>query len=101
MENPISLESHRIERYRNFATLYEIKESNFDTFVGLYDIDDLLSFMPQTPSTKEKQILNELIGVTGVEGYLDHRKAHNTFELIMLWREQTGNWDLDVFRLKR
>ncbi len=61
----------------------------------------LQAFMPIVPTEKEKQVFNELIGVTGVEGYLDHRKAHNTFELIMLWREQTGNWEMDMFRLKR
>ncbi len=44
MKNAVELEQHRIERYINFATLYQIEESQFDTFVGLYEIDDLTSF---------------------------------------------------------
>ncbi|MEM6764356.1 MAG: hypothetical protein AAF824_13365 [Bacteroidota bacterium] len=89
-KDPIELEKHRLERYHSFAKTYHIQD--FELFVELYDIDELSAFMPTVPTEKEMYILNELIGTMGTPGYMDYEKSNNTFELIMQWREQTGNY---------
>lgn len=94
-QDPLALEAHRIDRYRRFAATYELE--NFEVFVSLYDIDDLEGFLPPTPTEKEKQVLRELIGVKGVAGYIDYIKNNNSFELIMQWQEQTGNFGSALF----
>jgi hypothetical protein len=94
----MNIESHRLDRYRAFAAIYDIQE--LERLVELYEIDDLFAFLPSMPTAEEKQALRELIGVTGVPGYMDFRKSNNTFELIMQWRERTGRLD-DGFRLRR
>ena len=69
---------------------YEIE--NIEAFSRLYDIDELVLFLPENPTPAEKEALRELIGVQGVTyGYMDWIKSNNTFELIMQWRERTGN----------
>lgn len=87
--HPFDLEKHRIDRYRAFAKAYTIRD--FETLVRLYEIDDLEAFLPPQPSAVERATLNELIGVKGVEGYMDYVKSNHTFELIMQWQERTGN----------
>lgn len=96
-KSPLELEKHRIDRYRNFAALYKLNDGKFEQFVELYDIAELESFMPPRPTLKERQIFSELIGVKGVSGYLDYIKSNNTFELIMQWQEQTGNFGHAIF----
>ena len=89
MGNP---ENHRIAQYRRFQQAYDIPEASFESFVQLYDIDDLEAFLPANPSNKEKHSLHTLIGVQGVRsGYMDWVKSGHTFELIMQWQELTGN----------
>ena len=96
-KSPLELEKHRIERYRNFASLYKLPDEKFEQFVELYEVDELESFMPPQPNRKERQIFRELIGVRGTEGYMDYIKSNNTFELIMQWQEQTGNFGHAIF----
>lgn len=98
--HPFEIEKHRLDRYRLFSDAYDLKESDFSTLVDLYDIDELLSFMPPKPTSNEKAVFQELIGVTGVSGYIDYRKSNNTFELIMQWRERTNNLDGYGFKIK-
>ncbi len=58
----------------------------------LYEIEELLMYLPSEPSLEEQTALQKLIGVEGVSGYMDYIKSGNTFELIMQWREATGNF---------
>lgn len=88
-QHPFELEKHRLDRYMAFADLYDIQDR--ETFVALYEIDELQAFLPATPSQEEKSALNGLIGVKGVSGYMDYVKSNHTFELIMQWQEMTGN----------
>ncbi|MDP5172777.1 MAG: hypothetical protein NWR72_21240 [Bacteroidia bacterium] len=91
-KHPFELEKHRLSDYKAFAERYGI--SDLETLVGLYEIDDLQSFLPPNPSPHEKAVLNELIGVKGVTGgYMDYQKSNHTFELIMQWQEATNNHD--------
>lgn len=80
-----SNETHRISRYRTFARLYDIQQ--FDLFVSLYDIDELMSLMPTNPTHEQKHTLNDLIGVTASSSYLDYEKSNNTFTLVRNWQE--------------
>lgn len=74
-----------------FCATYGI--TDVETFSRLYELDELLLFLPPHPNLFEQQVLQELIGTQGVTyGYLDWVKSNNTFELIMQWRERTGNW---------
>ena len=82
-------ETHRISRYQTFSRLYQIK--HFDLFVSLYDIDELLNFMPTNPNSMQKHVLNELIGVRGAAAYLDYEKSNNTFELITRFQQKTSS----------
>jgi hypothetical protein len=73
-----------------FCQLYGIQD--MDSLDRLYEIDELILFLPPYPSDTEKKILQELLGLQGeTYGYMDWIKSNNTFELIMQWREQTGN----------
>ncbi|MEM6346530.1 MAG: hypothetical protein AAF927_21765 [Bacteroidota bacterium] len=96
--SPLELEKHRLDRYKAFRDRYDITE--FEKLVKLYEIDDLESFLPPQPSEFEKQILNQLIGTMGMEGYMDYVKSNHTFELIMQWQELTQNHDLNAFQPK-
>ncbi len=74
-----------------FFKTYEI--DNIEAFSQLYEIDELILFLPQHPTLAEKKALYELVGLQGVTyGYMDWVKSNNTFELIMQWREKTGNF---------
>ncbi|MEL7341464.1 MAG: hypothetical protein AAGM67_13365 [Bacteroidota bacterium] len=88
-QHPFELEKHRLDRYMAFADLYDIKDR--ETFVELYEIDELQAFLPVSPTSEEKSALNQLVGVKGVSGYMDYVKSNHTFELIMQWQEMTGN----------
>ncbi|MEO0895851.1 MAG: hypothetical protein AAFY71_05605 [Bacteroidota bacterium] len=96
-KSSLELEKHRLARYKKFAELYKLPEEKFEQFVELYEIDELQSFLPPNPSQKERQILSELIGVKGIQGYMDWVKSNNTFELIMQWQEGTGNFGHALF----
>ena len=90
--HPFDLEKHRLPRYQAFAERYGI--SDLETLVRLYEIDDLETFLPAQPTALERATLDTLIGVRGVEGYMDYVKSNHTFELIMQWQERTGNQGL-------
>ncbi|GAB4402357.1 MAG: hypothetical protein OHK0053_26230 [Microscillaceae bacterium] len=77
------------EKIRFFCEVYQIEEP--ERLKRLYDIDELWLNMPAQPTQAEKQALQELIGVQGVSGYMDYVRSNNTFELMMQWREKTGN----------
>jgi len=80
------------EKLTRFCQAYGIK--NAGQFEQLYEIDEVVLFLPLNPTETEKAALLEVIGVQGVTyGYMDYQKSGNTFELIMQWREKTGNWD--------
>lgn len=87
--NPLELEKHRLTRYQEFARRYQVE--NLDLLVKLYEIDDLESFLPPSPSPYEQKIFNQLIGTEGTTGYMDYAKSNHTFELIMSWQELTDN----------
>ncbi len=58
----------------------------------LYEWDEIILFLPPYPTEFEKRAFHQLLGVQGeTYGYMDYVKSNNTFELIMQWREQTGN----------
>ena len=75
------------------TTLFDIYEiEDIEAFSRLYEVDELVLFLPQNPTQAEKEVLQELVGLQGVTyGYMDWVKTNNTFELIMQWRERTGN----------
>lgn len=89
----LKIEAPRLHRYRNFAEKYGIED--FETFVAMYDVDELSQHLPEYPSAEEKEALPPLIGVAvqADAGYIDYRKSNNTFELIMQWQEKTGNFE--------
>lgn len=88
--NPLN-EEHWLAQYRAFAELYEVEK--FDQLVALYNVYELTCFMPANPTAAEKQIFNNLIGVTTESGYMDYQRSNNTFELIMQWQEKCGRFD--------
>jgi hypothetical protein len=74
-----------------FLQSYDIADP--ESFNQLYEIDELVLFLPPQPTPAEKQALHEVIGVLGENyGYMDYVKSNNTFELIMQWKEKTGNF---------
>ncbi len=76
--------------HTTFFNSYDIED--IEAFSELYEIDELVLFLPQNPTPAEKKVLQELLGLRGVTyGYMDWVKSNNTFELIMQWREKTGN----------
>jgi hypothetical protein len=58
----------------------------------LYEVEELILYLPPEPKPNEKEALQNLIGIEGVSGYMDYVRSGNTFELIMQWREATGNF---------
>ncbi len=60
--------------------------------VQLYEVEELIRYLPIQPSPTERKALQTLIGTEGVSGYMDYIRSGNTFELIMQWREATGNF---------
>jgi hypothetical protein len=80
------------EKLARFCQSYGIK--NAEQFDMLYEIDEVVLFLPPQPTETEKEALMEVVGAQSVTyGYMDYQKSNNTFELIMQWREKTGNWD--------
>lgn len=79
------------EKLTKFCQSYGIKDAA--RFDELYEIDEIVVFLPPEPTDTEKSALLQVFGAQGVTyGYLDYQKSNNTFELIMQWREITGNW---------
>jgi hypothetical protein len=73
--------------HRQFYEAYGI--TDIIAFTRLYEVEELVLFLPPAPTDPEKQALQELIGVQGVTyGYMDYVKSNNTFELIMQWKEK-------------
>ncbi len=99
MEDPFKNDRHHIDMYKSFAEEWHI--SDLESLVKYYDIYELRTFLPETPTQAEKQTLGDLIGVTTPSGYMDYQKSNNTFELIMQWREKTGNLQKDKTFLNR
>jgi hypothetical protein len=98
MEN-FKHDQHHLEKYIQFFEKWELQD--FENFVKYYDIYELTAFLPPNPSSKEKETLKNLIGTTTESGYLDYQKSNNTFELIMQWREKTGNFGDDNIFLNK
>ena len=94
MSNEMQYEKERLPKYEEFCRRYGIEE--LEKVVDLYDVDELMSFVPAKPTQLEAQVMRELIGVRGQSGYMDYRKSNNTFELIMQWQEKTHNHDLNA-----
>ena len=90
MEQEFKHDQHHLDKYKEFCKLYEIED--WQTVVRLYDIFELVSFLPATPSQHEKQALHKALGATSESGYLDYSRSNNTFELIMQWQENTANF---------
>ena len=82
-------DQHHIKDYKEFSEKWG--GLDMEKLVEYYDIYELTAFLPPNPSDKEKEVLQKLIGITSPSGYLDYQKSNNTFELIMLWREKSGN----------
>ena len=77
------------QAFARFCDAYQISDRQL--FARLYEPDELLLFLPPQPTESEKAALQRLIGVQGeTYGYMDYVKSNNTFELIMQWRELTG-----------
>ena len=75
---------------KQFCEIYGIED--IELFNRLYEIDEIVLFLPPNPTDTEKRALQELVGLEGVTyGFMDYVKSNNTFELIMQWRERTGN----------
>jgi hypothetical protein len=73
-----------------FCQTYGIPD--MESLDRLYDIDELILFLPPQPTDSEKRVFQELVGLQGeTYGYMDWVKSNNTFELIMQWREKTSN----------
>jgi len=78
------------ESHLRFCEAYGI--ADLALFSKLYEMDEVILFIPRHPSPREKEALQSLVGVQGeTYGYMDYVKSNNTFELIMQWRERTGN----------
>ena len=76
---------------QHFFSQYGI--TDMAAFEKLYEVDEMMLFLPPQPTPSEKEILLGLIGTLGeTYGYMDYVKSNNTFELIMQWREATGNF---------
>ncbi|MCC5943868.1 MAG: hypothetical protein JJT94_02965 [Bernardetiaceae bacterium] len=85
--------STKEEQCQRFCEVYGIDKP--EELLRLYEVDELMCFMPATPSEAEKKALQELVGLRWDDpyyGYMDYHKSNNTFELIMQWREKTQNW---------
>ena len=70
-----------------FCTTYGI--TDIATFDKLYEVEEIVLFLPSNPTEVEKQGLQELIGIKGLTyGFMDYVKSNNSFELIMQWKEK-------------
>ncbi len=73
-----------------FCTAYGI--TDITTFDKLYEVEEIVLFLPPHPTEAEKNALQGLIGLEGVTyGYMDYVKSNNTFELIMQWKEKLAS----------
>jgi hypothetical protein len=81
---------HHLDKYLTFCELYGIED--VEKFVKLYEIDELLCFMPHSPNEKEQKALQDLVGVESQMGYMDYERSNNTFELIMQWQEKMNHF---------
>ncbi|HAI76529.1 MAG TPA: hypothetical protein DCM08_09805 [Microscillaceae bacterium] len=79
------------ETQQAFCESYQI--GNIALLQQLYEIDELVLFMPPRPTAEQVAVFNQLLGAQADSGYLDYTRSTNTFELIMQWREQTGQWE--------
>lgn len=80
------------EKLIRFCQVYDLPDAA--QFEQLYEIDEVVLFLPAVPTATEKAALQEIVGLQGVTyGFLDYQKSNNTFELIMQWREKTGRWE--------
>ncbi|MDO1451450.1 hypothetical protein Q0590_34570 [Rhodocytophaga aerolata] len=71
----------------SFCATYGIKD--IATFDKLYEVEEMVLFLPANPTEVEKQALQELIGIKGLTyGFMDYVKSNNSFELIMQWKEK-------------
>jgi|GEM_PF-1962251 len=78
------------EKVLTFCRIYGI--TDVVQFNDLYEIDEIVLFLPPNPTESEKTALQELAGVQGITyGFMDYIKSNHTFELIMQWREKTDN----------
>ena len=78
------------EAHQQFCEAYGIEDPPY--FAKLYELDEIVLFLPSRPSEEERDALLNLIGLQGeTYGFLDYAKSNNTFELIMQWREATDN----------
>lgn len=59
----------------------------------LYEVRELLLFLPEYPTEAERTALQQVMGATAVSGYMDYDRSTNTFELIMQWQEQLGRFE--------
>jgi len=91
-------DQHHLDKYTAFCQLYGI--SDIKSVVQLYDIYELVSFLPAYPNESDKKALQQLIGVSSSSGYMDYTKSTNTFELIMQWQEQTGKFDQHAMKFE-
>jgi hypothetical protein len=91
MEENLEHDNHHLDKYKAFCKLYGIQD--WESIVKLYDIFELVSFLPPNPTEKEKTALQNVIGAETESGYLDYKRSNNTFELIMQWQEATENWE--------
>lgn len=91
-------DQHHLAKYEAFCTLYGIEEVK--TVVKMYDIYELVSFLPAFPSESDKEALQGIIGASAASGYMDYARSTNTFELIMQWQEKTGKFDQHAIKFK-
>lgn len=70
-------------------------DKTLQTVQNLYEIDQLEAFLPTYPTVEERAAFQEVIGARfdNFYGYMDYQKSSNTFEVIMQWREKTGNFE--------
>ncbi|MFT5915631.1 MAG: hypothetical protein ACJAWV_000534 [Flammeovirgaceae bacterium] len=91
MEENLEHDKHHLDKYKAFCELYGI--ADWQRMVKMYDIFELVSFLPPNPTEDEKTALQNAVGAEAESGYLDYKRSNNTFELIMQWQEATENWN--------
>ncbi len=73
-----------------FIKNYALTELEQKTIENLYELNEIILFLPKNPTTSQVQSFKKILGVQIGSGYLDYQKSNNTFELIMQWREIEG-----------
>lgn len=92
------LPPEQIAKYQFFCELYEIPFT--EEFVRLYEIEELMAFLPPNPTQEQKTVFKNLIGVESESIYVDYQKSTNTFELLMQWQEQTNSFGDSFFKIQ-